>query len=83
MTVSQECYRLYSRFDDRGQSTPPLPVQEPVHQVARHLGCAGVEAEEADVVSLSPGLSQVNHVTDALIILLLWCQSCQSCGQIC
>ena len=42
---------IYSRFDDDRESVSPLPVEEPVYQVARHLGRCRVQLEEPNIIS--------------------------------
>ena len=42
---------IYSRFDDDRESVSPLPVEEPVNQVARHLGRCRVQLEEPNIIS--------------------------------
>ena len=42
---------IYSRFDDDRESVSPLPVEEPVNQVAGHLGRRRVQLEEPNIIS--------------------------------
>ena len=51
-------YRLYSRFNDDSEGRPPLPVNEPVYQVPRHLGGAAVQREESHVVPFSLAMAR-------------------------
>ena len=67
----------YVRFNDDAKSTSPLSVNEPVHEVAGHLGGGGVELEEALEVALGPGGAELDGMSDALICFLLPGQGCQ------
>ena len=67
----------YVRFNDDTKSASSFSVNEPVHEVARHLRGSGIELEEALEVALGPGRAELDCVRYALISLLLARQGCQ------
>ena len=67
----------YVRFNDDAKSTSSFSVNEPVHEVARHLGGGAVELEKALEVALGPGGAELDGMSDALICFLLPGQGCQ------
>ena len=60
------------RFDDDPERRLSLAVDEPVDEVAAHLGGGVVEAEEAPVVLQTPGVAQLHRKRHALVLLLFW-----------
>ena len=67
----------YVRFNDDFKRASPLSVNEPVHEVAGHLGGGGVELEEALEVALRPGRPELDGVSYAFVCFLLSRQGCQ------
>ena len=85
--VSAVCLSLVRtediRFDDDPERRLPLAVDEPVDEVAAHLGGGVVEAEEAPVVLQAPRVSQLHRERHALVLLLLGRQLRQGRGDVC
>lgn len=70
--MSKKCIcEVDIRFDDDPERRLPLPVDEPVDEVAAHLGGRVVETEEAPVVLQTPGVAQLHRKRHALVLLLL------------
>ena len=68
-TISYRCINI--RFDDNPQCYFSLTLDEPVDNVAGHLWCSFVEAEEAVVVLKAPSRSKLEGMADTLVLLLL------------
>ena len=74
--------RDYVRFYDDAKSASSLSVNEPVHEVAGHLGGGGVELEEALEVALRPGGPKLDGVSYALVCLFLTRQGCKRLSKV-
>ena len=77
-TISYWCINI--RFDDNPQRCFSLTLDEPVYNVAGHLWCSFVEAEEAVIVLKAPRRSKLKGVADTLVLLLLVVQLVQDRG---